>query len=142
VLPRTARPRTSAEKPAATSGTSRRVLIVDDNADAAESLSMLLALQGHELQVACSASEALASVSAFRPEVALLDIGLPEMSGYELAQRLRALPRMSGLRLIALTGYGQLEDQQRALASGFDAHMVKPVDLQALERVLAGDTVA
>lgn len=115
------------------------MLIVDDNADAAESLSMLLAFQGHEPQVAYSAREALACIAAFRPEVALLDIGLPEMSGYELATRLRALPHMSGLRLIALTGYGQLEDQQRALASGFDAHMVKPVDLQALERVLAGD---
>lgn len=135
-LPRIARPSRAAADLAASRGKSRRVLIVDDNADAAESLSMLLTFQGHETQVAYSAREALGCIAAFGPEVALLDIGLPEMTGYELATRLRELPRMGALRLIALTGYGQMEDQQRALASGFDAHMVKPVDLAALERVL------
>jgi PAS domain S-box-containing protein len=137
-LPRIARPSATAAQPAPSRGNARRVLIVDDNADAAESLAMLLAFQGHETQVAYSAGEALACIGSFGPEVALLDIGLPQMSGYELAVRLRALPHMSALRLIALTGYGQLEDQQRALASGFDAHMIKPVDLEALERVIAG----
>lgn len=68
----------------------------------------------------------------------LLDIGLPEMNGYELAARLRAVPRLNGLRLVALTGYGQAEDSQRAYAAGFDDHLVKPVDLSALERALAG----
>jgi PAS domain S-box-containing protein len=116
----------------------RRVLIVDDNVDAATSLSMLLAFQGHETRVAYSAKDALASVEVFRPEVALLDIGLPEMDGYDLAKRLRAMQQAPGLRLIALTGYGQAEVRLRVLAAGFDAHLVKPVELSALERALAG----
>jgi PAS domain S-box-containing protein len=141
-LPRIARPAANMADAAVLKAEPRRVLIVDDNVDAANSLSMLLALQGHEIRVAYGAKEALASVGAFRPEVALVDIGLPEMDGYELAQRLRALPEASGLRLIAVTGYGQSEDQQRAMAAGFDAHLVKPVDLSALERALAGMSVA
>jgi PAS domain S-box-containing protein len=135
-LPRIARPQASAAGPAAPKAQPRRVLIVDDNADAANSLSMLLSLQGHETQVAYGAQEALACSGAFRPDIGLLDIGLPEMDGYELARRLRAMPEMSRLRLVALTGYGQAEDQQRALAAGFDAHLIKPVDLVALERAL------
>lgn len=116
----------------------RRVLVVDDNADAANSLSMLLIFQGHPTQVAYSAKQALTCVETFRPDVALLDIGLPEMNGYELAEKLRTMSSLDGVRLIALTGYGQAEDQQCARAAGFDAHLVKPVDLAKLERALAG----
>jgi CheY-like chemotaxis protein len=102
---------------------------------------MLLDLQGHDTQVAFSASQALTRLESFQPEVALLDIGLPEINGYELAARLRSDPQWHGLRLIALTGYGQPEDRQRTQAAGFDDHLVKPVDLAALERTMAGMTV-
>jgi PAS domain S-box-containing protein len=136
-LPRIARPEAAAADLASVNAAPRRILIVDDNADAANSLALLLGLRGHETRVAGSARETLAVVESFRPDVGLLDIGLPEMNGYELARRLRALPRTSPLRLVALTGYGQAEDQQRALAAGFDAHLIKPVELAALERALA-----
>jgi PAS domain S-box-containing protein len=115
----------------------RRVLIVDDNVDAANSLALLLGLGGHETQVAYGGREALERVEAFQPEVVLLDIGLPEMDGYELAGHLRAMPQSNGFRLIALTGYGQSDDHQHALAAGFDDHLTKPVDLPTLERTLA-----
>jgi PAS domain S-box-containing protein len=115
----------------------RRILVVDDNVDAALSLAQLLELDGHESQAVYGALEALERVSSFKPEVVLLDIGLPQMNGYEVARRLRSLEGGSALRLIALTGYGQTEDRQRALAAGFDAHLAKPVDLRALERLLA-----
>ena len=118
----------------------RRVLVVDDNADAANSLSTLLMFQGHHTQVAYSAKEALACVESFRPDVGLLDIGLPEMNGYELAKKLRAISSLNGMRLIALTGYGQAEDYQRTREAGFDDHLVRPVDLVTLERALAGIT--
>ncbi|MGH8199890.1 MAG: ATP-binding response regulator [Steroidobacteraceae bacterium] len=137
-LPRITRPMPAAADEKPFKAEPRRILIVDDNVDAADSLSMLLGLQGHETRVAYSANEALACVEGFGPEVALLDIGLPGMDGYELAKRLRATLPLNGLRLIAVTGYGQMEVQERALAAGFDAHLVKPVDLSALERALAG----
>ncbi|HEX8757130.1 MAG TPA: response regulator [Steroidobacteraceae bacterium] len=136
-LPRIARPAVKLEDNPVKSPP-RRVLIVDDNADAAQSLSVLLAFGGHETQVALGSNEALECLESFQPEVALLDIGLPEINGYELAQRLRSTPRLQGIRLVAVTGYGQAEDRQRALASGFDDHLAKPVDLAALERLLAG----
>jgi PAS domain S-box-containing protein len=116
----------------------RRVLIVDDNADAADSLAVLLSFEGHQTRVAYSGKEVLACVEDFRPDVGLLDIGLPEMNGYELAQKLRAIPGLNGMRLVALTGYGQTEDYLRTQAAGFDDHLVKPVDLAKLERALAG----
>jgi two-component system, chemotaxis family, CheB/CheR fusion protein len=138
-LPRLARAQVPAAPAAGAAPAPRRVLVVDDNSDAASSLAMLLGFRGHDTRVACSGREALEHVESFRPEVVLLDIGLPETSGYELALRLRAAPQLQGLRLIALTGYGQPEDQQRALAAGFDGHLVKPVSLAALERALAVD---
>lgn len=127
--------------PAATPAPSprRRVLVVDDNEDAANSLAMLLDLAGHEAKAVYTPTAALAEVAAFEPDVVLLDIGLPEMDGYEVAARLRALPSQLPLRLIALTGYGQAEDRARALQAGFDDHLVKPVDFAALERTLAHD---
>ncbi len=116
----------------------RRVLVVDDNADAANTLALLLSLGGHETLVALSGAEALERVLAFRPDVALLDIGIPQMNGYDLARRFRAMRELQSVRLVALTGYGQLEDRERALAAGFDDHLIKPVNLSALQRALAG----
>lgn len=111
---------------------------MDDNTDAADSLSMLLALQGHQTRVAYSAKDALVSATEFDPDVGLLDIGLPGMDGYELARQLRAKAQGKALRLVALTGYGQPEDHQRVMSAGFDAHLVKPVVLTAFESVLEG----
>jgi PAS domain S-box-containing protein len=106
---------------------SGRVLIVDDNADAAQTLELLLGHAGYEVKTACDAHGAFAILETFRPQVALLDIGLPEMDGYELARRLRDDARLAGVRLVALTGYGRDRDRERALASHFDEHLVKPV---------------
>ncbi len=122
------------------SSTPRRILIVDDNIDAADSLSMLLATEGHQTQVAYRPNEALERAAAFHPDVALVDIGLPDMDGYQLAQRLRATPELTGLRLFALSGYGQPEDLKRSQAAGFDGHLVKPMDLAALQRALGGSS--
>ena len=120
----------------------RRVLIVDDNVDAADSLAQLLKGNGHEVETAYSATAALECLACRSPEFVLLDIGLPELDGYQLAGRVRALPHLSATRLIAVTGYGQAEDRQRARAAGFDDHLVKPVDLPALDRILAGACAA
>jgi CheY-like chemotaxis protein/two-component sensor histidine kinase len=137
-LPRIDRPVHAAAAAMSFTAEPMRVLVVDDNADSADSLSMLLTFQGHQTQVAYSAKEALICAETFRPEVGLLDIGLPEMNGYELAKKLRAIPGLKGVRLVALTGYGQAEDYQQTRAAGFNDHLVKPVDLVKLERVLAG----
>jgi CheY-like chemotaxis protein len=137
-LPRIARPPTASTEEIPYKAAPRRVLIVDDNADAANSLAMLLGLRGHDVQVAFSGREALERIDSFEPDVVLLDIGLPQMDGYELAERLRAIPKLRGVRLIALTGYGQAEDQQRARAAGFDNHVVKPLNVLSLERAIAG----
>jgi PAS domain S-box-containing protein len=112
----------------------RRVLVVDDNADAAELLGGLLRSSGHEVMIASDGPQALDLAGAFRPEVALLDIGLPVMDGYELARRLRS--QLDTVRLIAVTGYGQDSDRERSRAAGFDAHMIKPVDPDVLEAAL------
>jgi signal transduction histidine kinase/CheY-like chemotaxis protein len=120
----------------------RRVLIVDDNVDAADSLAQLLKGNGHEVETAYSATAALECLASRSPEFVLLDIGLPELDGYQLAGRVRALPHLNETRLIAVTGYGQAEDRQRARAAGFDDHLVKPVDLPALDRILAGASAA
>ena len=109
-----------------------RILIVDDNADAAESLAMVLGLVGHDVRTAGSAEEAIERLDEFIPEVAFLDIGLPKMDGYDLARALRAEPRASSARLVALTGYGRGPDRRRAIDAGFDEHMVKPVDIDSL----------
>jgi CheY-like chemotaxis protein len=115
----------------------RRVLVVDDNLDAAQALAMLLAEDGHEVRVAADADTALGQLEVFTPEVALLDIGLPGMDGYELGRRLRR--RLgAGLLLVAVTGYGQQEDAERSRRAGFDRHLVKPVDVAELEALVAG----
>jgi two-component system, sensor histidine kinase len=108
----------------------RRILIVDDNADAADSLALLLEMDGHTTRSVYGSLAALESARAFDPHVVLLDIGLPGMDGYEVARRMRA--RGSKAQIVALTGYGQRDDQVRSRDAGFDAHLVKPVDLQLL----------
>lgn len=122
-------------RPAA--GTRSRVLIVEDNVDAAESLSMLLELLGHEVRVVHSGPEAMDVVRGETFDIALVDIGLPGMDGYEVARELRALLNGRGMTLVAVTGYGRDEDKQEAHSAGFDHHLTKPIDLDALA-VLVG----
>jgi PAS domain S-box-containing protein len=117
-------------------GESRRVLIVDDNIDAAELLSIALERRGHETRVTHDGPSALELLDSFTPDVAVLDIGLPVMDGYALAQRLRVIPRLASTRLIALTGYGQAKDRQRSSDAGFVAHLVKPVRFEELDSLL------
>jgi len=114
-----------------------RVLLADDNKDAADSLAMLLTLSHHEVRIAHCGRAALAVAETFRPDVALLDIGMPELDGYSVARALRQAPWARGMRLIALTGRGQEEDKQRACAAGFDHHLTKPINPAALERLLS-----
>jgi CheY-like chemotaxis protein len=113
------------------------VLVVDDNADSAESLALLLTMKGHEVRTAHDGPAALAAAEAYRPEAVLLDIGLPGMDGHEVARRLRRLAGLDSIFLVALTGYGQEEDRRRAEQAGFDAHLVKPADPLALHQLLA-----
>ena len=117
---------------------SRRVLVVDDDRDAAESLSMLLELSGHEVSVAYDGTSALANLKEIAPDVILLDIGLPGMSGYELAKQLRRDLSGRKVRIAAVSGYGQESDRERAYAAGFDEHFVKPVDIAVLEAFVSG----
>jgi signal transduction histidine kinase len=116
----------------------RRVLIVDDNVDAADSLALVLQLDGHVTRTGYCARDALELAASFEPDAMLLDIGLPEMDGYEVARRIRASGHLPQVKLIALTGYGQAEDVQRAQEAGFDDHLVKPVDFDTLSRSLSG----
>ncbi|HTV00668.1 MAG TPA: ATP-binding protein, partial [Luteitalea sp.] len=113
-----------------------RVLVVDDNEDGAAMLAAILTARGHVVAVAHDAPTALERAAEFRPDVALLDIGLPVMDGHELAVKIRQIPGLADVRLVALTGYGQPGDRARSRAAGFDAHLVKPVDLAAIDHVL------
>jgi two-component system, chemotaxis family, CheB/CheR fusion protein len=115
----------------------RRIVVVDDNEDAAEALATLLALLGHEATVLHDGHQALLDAPARRPDVMLLDIGLPGIDGFEVARRVRKMPELDGVRLIACTGYGQIDDLRKMREAGFDRHVVKPVDAAELERVLA-----
>jgi CheY-like chemotaxis protein/two-component sensor histidine kinase len=115
---------------------SRRVLIVDDNADAARTLAILVKHYGHEVQTASDGASALEAAHIFKPVIIFLDIGMPGMNGYELARRLRADPATKEVVLVALTGYGQEEDRRRSLEAGFDDHAIKPVDLERLTQIL------
>jgi CheY-like chemotaxis protein len=115
----------------------RRVLIVDDNEDAANSLALILKLGGHETASVYTAVDALQRAAAFKPDVVLLDIGLPGMDGYEVAQKMRELPGLRDIRLVAVTGYGRSDDRIRARDAGFDEHLTKPVEYAVLERTLA-----
>jgi PAS domain S-box-containing protein len=123
------------ESVAAASGT-QRVLIVDDNRDAARTLELLLRSLGHDARVVYDGAEALAVARSYRPQVVLLDIGMPGMDGYEVARRLRTMRELDGVRIVAITGWGQEADRQRSREAGFDLHLVKPVDPNELARVL------
>ncbi|HEX2671580.1 MAG TPA: response regulator [Polyangiaceae bacterium] len=112
----------------------RRVLIVDDNYDSAELLALLLGREGHETRVAHDGAGAIALAVAFRPNIAFLDIGLPDMDGYAVMHALRAHPELEGCKLVAVTGYAELSPGSGA--AGFDAHLVKPVDLDAVVRLV------
>jgi signal transduction histidine kinase len=127
-------PMTNAE---ATSPTQRRILVADDNNDALESLATLLQLSGHEVYTAANGAVALESAEQHRPEVALLDIGMPKLDGYEVARRIRAQPWGARITLVALTGWGQDSDRRRSQEAGFDSHLVKPLDLDKLTDLLA-----
>ena len=119
----------------------RRILVVDDNGDSADSLAMLLALAGHETHVARDGQEALARAEALRPEAILLDLGLPGLNGYEVCRRLRALAWARATPIIAITGWGQADDRQRSREAGFDGHLVKPVVLDELSALLGERTL-
>lgn len=117
--------------------TGHRLLVVDDNHDAAISLSMLLRLQGHEVRVAHNGLSALEVAASFRPDLIFLDLGMPGMDGYEVARRIRQIPGLETTILAALTGWGQQEDRRRTKEAGFDHHLVKPPEPQAVESLLA-----
>lgn len=114
----------------------RRLLVVDDNRDAAESMSMLLELWGHDVAYAYDGPTALETAQQWHPQAVFLDIGLPGMDGYEVAERLRALPHAKDAVLIAITGYGQEEDRLRSQRAGIDHHLVKPVAPDALRDLI------
>ncbi|MGH8615740.1 MAG: ATP-binding response regulator, partial [Gammaproteobacteria bacterium] len=128
-------PEPFASEPATTMA--RRILVVDDNRDAAESLAMLLKLAGHQTHTAHDGLEAVEAAAAFRAEVILLDIGLPKLNGFETARKIREQPWGQGIVLVAVTGWGQEEDRRRSEEAGFDAHLVKPVDYATLTKLLA-----
>jgi CheY-like chemotaxis protein len=114
------------------------VLVVDDDPDAAEGMALLLETLGHDVVTACDGPSALVVLEAGHPDIALVDIRLPGMDGYELAGRIRALDPDRTICLVALTGFADPEDRARALAAGFHIHLAKPVELERLEELLAG----
>lgn len=115
----------------------RRILVVDDNRDAAMSLAMLLKITGNETHTAHDGFEAVEAAATFRPEIVLLDIGLPKLNGYEACRCIREQPWGKNIAMVALTGWGQAEDREKSKNAGFDGHMVKPVDFVALTKLLA-----
>jgi two-component system, sensor histidine kinase len=117
-----------------------RVLIVDDNEDSAESMMMLARSWGHEVAVANDGPVALTLALTFQPDIAMVDIGLPGMDGYEVARRLRKASSDRDLYLMALTGYGRADDVRLAREAGFDEHLIKPTNLDELRRMLESDT--
>jgi CheY-like chemotaxis protein len=123
--------------PPARSGSHARILVADDNRDAAASLATLLSLDGHDIRVANDGEQALDEAERFHPDVALLDIGMPKKNGYEVARELRSSPWGHDMLLVAVTGWGQSEDKRRAREAGFDQHFTKPLDLDALTAFLA-----
>ena len=129
--------RSKTRAPSSTAYRRRRVLIVEDNADAREGLRLLLTYAGHEVETSEDASSGLDKLKTFRPEVALIGIGLPGVDGYALARLARQTPEAKATYLVALTGYGQAEDRRKALSAGFDTHMTKPVDPARLCEFLA-----
>ncbi len=112
-----------------------RILVVEDNTDSREMLRQLLEIEGHEVYDAADGQAAIALARQVRPQIALIDLGLPDLNGYELASRLRGEPHLGSMALIALTGYGAPEDHQRSRDAGFCLHLVKPVDPETLRDV-------
>jgi CheY-like chemotaxis protein len=129
--------RTPEKAPPTGSNGARRVLIADDNRDGAEIMAMLLEHSGFEVQLAHSGPDALAVAAQLRPDIAVLDIGMPGMSGYEVARAIRGQPWGVGITLIAVTGWGQEDDKRKAKDAGFDHHLTKPIDPNALEQLMA-----
>lgn len=121
----------------AAAAVSLRILVVDDNRDGADSPSEMLGLMGNDTRTAYDGQQAVNMASVFRPDVVLLDIGLPKLNGYETCRLIRQQPWSSGVVLIAITGWGQVKDRERTRNAGFDHHLVKPVDSQALLAILA-----
>jgi DNA-binding response OmpR family regulator len=119
-----------------TSQDRQRVLVVDDNVDAADTLATILRMDGHTVGTAYGARQALDQAEAFRPDVVLLDLGLPEMDGFEVARRIRSMRGFEAVRLVAVTGYGHVEDRPRTRAADFDAYLVKPVSPTELEATI------
>ena len=115
----------------------RRILVVEDNEDSAEALTILLRLAGHKTHTAYDGLEALEAAAAFRPDIVLLDIGLPKLNGFEVARKIREQPWGQAMVLVALTGWGQDEDRRRSLEAGFNHHLTKPIDPLALTDLLA-----
>ena len=115
-----------------------RILIVDDNADGARSLALVLSASGNNVRTAHDGVQALAVAREFRPEIVLLDIGLPGMNGYEVARNLRRMPELSHPVLVAVTGWGSEEDRRRTREAGFDHHLTKPVEMNDLVSLIAG----
>ncbi|MYM90447.1 response regulator, partial [Rugamonas sp. FT82W] len=115
-----------------------RILLIEDNDDGREMMTMMLSCYGYEVHSAADGHEGVAAAARLRPDVALVDIGLPGIDGYEVARRLRADPATSAIRLIALTGYGLAEDLRRVMDAGFDRHLVKPVDIDQLTEAIGG----
>jgi CheY-like chemotaxis protein len=139
VIPLTEQPRTKSRPERHASGraagktvAARRVLVVDDNRDAACALGMLLKSLGHDTRVVYDGAQALQAARQFRPDVVLLDIGMPGLDGYEVARRLRAIDPERGMRIVAVTGWGQDTDREKSQEAGFDLHLVKPVDTNDL----------
>jgi len=129
-------PPPESDGPKATALSGRRILVVDDNRDSADSLGMLLRIKGNDVRTAYDGPEALEAAAAFLPELIMLDIGLPKLNGFEVARRIRQQPQGREMMLVALTGWGQDDDRRLSLEAGFDFHVVKPVDLAALEILL------
>jgi len=125
------------EAAATARGPRHRILVVDDNTDAAESLAEMLTLLGHEARTAHDGAAGIAAVAEFRPDLVLMDLGMPGLNGYEAARRIRAEPRGDEPFLVALTGWGSDEDRRRTREAGFDRHLVKPVGLDSLQRLIA-----
>jgi PAS domain S-box-containing protein len=136
-LATTAAPPVAIDLPAAAPVAPVRVLVVDDNRDSAESLAMVLALDGHETCCAYDGVQALDEIAGFHPQLVLLDIGLPRMNGYDVCRAARRTNGSSAVSIVALTGWGQEDDRQETQAAGFDAHFVKPVDLAELKQFIA-----
>jgi len=133
-------PNTSEQRVSDRASRGRRILIIDDNEDAAEVLSESLELLGHTTRVAYDGPAGLKIAAKFSPEVALVDIGLPVMDGFEVARALRESPQTAGVALVAITGYGQESDRVRTREAGFEEHLVKPIDIKQLTEWLARPT--